>query len=88
MAGTLPRTVVGRGRGDGLECGVVRRIEVVVRMPDVLVEADDVAADATRLVEGTSTSSSDELPQAPTLDDGERGQGSAPGGLWGAHRRS
>jgi hypothetical protein len=54
MAGTLPSTVVGRGRGDGLEGGVVRRIGVVVvRMPDVSVEADDVAADVTWLAEGT-----------------------------------
>ena len=54
IAGTLPRTLVGRGRGAGLVCGVVRRVGVVVRMPDVSV-ADEVAVgvDVTRLAAGT-----------------------------------
>jgi hypothetical protein len=46
--------MTGRGRGEGLVCGVVRRVGVVVRMPDVSVELDvAVAVEVTRLAART-----------------------------------
>ena len=53
IAGTLP-WMTGRGRGDGIERGVVRRVGVVVRMADVSVDRESaVGVDVTRLPAGT-----------------------------------
>jgi hypothetical protein len=46
--------MTGRGRGDGIERGVVRRVGVVVRMADVSVDRESaVGVDVTRLPAGT-----------------------------------